>query len=108
MGLKSLGKITVASAGTPVVCTTNETAPTARLGVQSINVFALAGNSGTNIYVGSATMNKSTLAGVYAIVPKGNDVSAVVINAPAGINANEVYIDADTTNDAALVSVTEQ
>lgn len=108
MALRSFGKVTVASAGTPVRATSNESVPTARVGVQSLTVFALAGNAGANIYVGNSAMNKSTLAGVYAIVPKGSSGGATINLAPAGINANEIFIDADTNGDAALVSATEQ
>ena len=108
MALKSLGKVTVTTTGTPVRATVNQSSPTARLGVQSISVQALAGNSGTNIYVGSSSMNRSTLAGVYCIVPKGSLVPMTIQNAPAGINANEIFIDADTDGDAALISATEQ
>lgn len=108
MALHSFGKVTVATAGTPVRVTSNESVPSARYGVQSLTVQALAGNSGTNIYVGNSTMNKSTLAGVYAIVPKGSSSYVVIIEAPAGINANEIYLDADTNGDSALVAGTEQ
>ena len=108
MALRSFGKVTVSTAGTPIRVTTNESTPTDRVGVQSLTVQALAGNTGTNIYVGSSTMNKSTLAGVYLIVAKGATGVSVINLAPAGINANEVYLDADTSGDSALVSATEQ
>lgn len=108
MALKSLGKVTVTTAGTPVRATINESTPANRYAVQSFSVFALAGNSGANIYAGSSAMNKTTLAGVYAIIPKGAAGSAVIVQAPAGINLNEIYIDADTNGDACLVSATEQ
>lgn len=108
MALKSFGKVTVSAAGTPVRATLNESDPTARYAVQSVTVFALAGNTGTNIYVGSSAMNKTTLAGVYAIVSKGNNTSATIVEAPAGIMVNELYLDADTSADAALVSATIQ
>lgn len=108
MALKSFGKITVASAGTPVRVTVNESDPTARVGLQSISVFASAGNSGTNIYLGTATMNKSTYAGVYAIIPKGAVISSVINLAPVGLDARDLYLDADTSADTALVSGTQQ
>ena len=108
MAIRSFGKVTVTTAGTPVRCTLNESTPSARMAVQSLTVFALAGNTGTNIYVGSSAMNKTTLAGVYAIVPKGANGGITINLAPAGIMANEVYLDADTSADAALVSATEQ
>lgn len=108
MAVKSLGKVVVTSAGTPVRATANQSDPTARFACQSLSVQALSGNSGTNIYVGSASLNKSTLVGVYLIIPKGSQGSFSIDLAPEGIMANEVYIDADTTNDAALIAVTEQ
>lgn len=108
MALKSFGKVTVTTAATPVRITINESSPAARYGIQTLSVQALAGNSGTNIYVGSAAMVPSTLVGVYAIVPKGASASASIIMAPAGLNANEIYLCADTDGDAALVSATEQ
>lgn len=108
MALRSFGKVTVTTAATPVRVTANESTPSARVGVQSITVQALSGNSGTNIYVGSSAMNTTTLAGVYAIVAKGAAASAGIINAPAGLNAAEIYLCADTNGDAALVSATEQ
>lgn len=108
MSLKSFGKVTVTTAGTPVRATLNESTPSARVGLQSFTVFALLGNTGANIYVGSSAMNKTTLAGVYAIVPKGTSAGAIINLAPTGINLNEIYLDADTSGDAALVSGTEQ
>lgn len=108
MALRSFGKVTVTTAGTPVRCTINQTAPTDRVAVQSVTIQALAGNSGTNIYVGNSAMNKSTLAGVYAMVPKGVAGSITINLAPAGIMVNEIFLDADTNGDAALVSATEQ
>lgn len=104
MAIGSAGKITVTSAGTPVRATTNESTPTARLGVQSFTVFAPAGNTGTNIYVGAAGFSKSTYSGLYGIVAKGGSASFTILNAPAGINLNEIFIDADTSNDVALIS----
>lgn len=108
MAIGSAGKVTVTSAGTPVRATINESTPTARLGVQSFTVFAPSGNTGTNIYVGSSAMNKTTYVGVYAIIAKGGSASFSIINAPAGLNLNEIFIDADTSADVALVSYVVQ
>ena len=108
MAIGSAGKVTVTSAGTPVRATTNESTPTARLGVQSFTVFAPSGNTGTNIYVGNSSMNKTTYAGVYAIIAKGGSASFSILNAPAGLNLNEIFIDADTSADVALVSYVVQ
>jgi hypothetical protein len=101
---RSFGKITVAAAGTPARCTANEANPATVVKVQSVTVFALAGNTGTNIYLGSSTMNKSTLVGVYAIIPKGTFVSAILQQGNDPIAVDKLYLDADTSGDAALVS----
>lgn len=108
MALKSLALVTVAAAGTPVRSTINETVPAARYGVQSFTVFALAANSGANIYVGNSVMVKATGVGVYAIVPKGGAGSVIISESPAGFNMADIYLDADTNGDKALVSCTEQ
>ncbi len=108
MALKGFGKITVTTSNTPVRVTVHETTPSKRVGLQSISVFALAGNSGANIYLGSSTMNFSTFVGVYAIVPKGAVISSGIEQAPAGLNAADLYLCADTDGDSALVSGTEQ
>ena len=108
MALYSLGKVAVPSAGTPVRATDNEADSTARFAVQSLTVEALAGNSGTYIYVGSEGLDRTTLEGVYARIAKGNSASLEVSLSPASINANDVYIDADASDDEALVSGTAQ
>lgn len=108
MAARAFGKITVSSAGTPVRATVNESTPTARVGLQSFTVFALAGNTGANIYVGSSTMNKSTYAGIYAIIPKGSSASFTINLSPTGFNLADIYIDADTSGDLAVISGTEQ
>jgi len=108
MALLSLGKVSVTTAATPVRITINQSVPSAHLGVQSVSVFALAGNSGTNIYVGSSAMVPSTLVGVWAIVPKGSVISLGIGMAPAGLDARDFYLCSDTDNDAALVSATVQ
>lgn len=104
---RSYGKVTVAAAGTPKqVVARDDTNSTTR--VQKVYVFALAGNSGTNIYVGAATMNKTTLADVYAIVPKNTNFTLDVGGGvPNGVEASDLYLDADTSADSALVSVAE-
>ena len=107
MALRSLGKVTVTSGGTPVRVTANETAPAARVAVQSLTVQPIATNTG-NIYVGNASMDRTTLAGVYLIVPTTGYFSGSIPLSPAGLNAAEIYLDADTDGNAALVSAIEQ
>jgi hypothetical protein len=107
MALKSLGKVVVTTAGTLVRLTMNETAPAARYGCQALYIRGLAGNTG-DVYIGTSVMVRSTLVGVYAIVPKGTSLTIDCSNAPAGFNAAELYLDADTNSDSALVSVVQQ
>ncbi len=108
MALKSFGKVTVTTAGTPVRATLNEGTPASRVGLQSFTVSALSANAGANVYVGSSAMVKATLVGVYAIVPKGTSASFSILNSPAGLNLADIYLDGDSNSDAALVSGVEQ
>lgn len=112
MAIRSLGKVTVTTGGTEVRATSNESSPTARLGCQSIFIQALAANTG-DIYVGASGLDRTTLAGVYAILPASTassypSVCFELSNSPAGINANEIWIDAEVNGEGVLVSITEQ
>lgn len=104
MAFRAFGKVTVGVAGTPVRCTVNQTNPADGAKVQSVTVFALAGNSGANIYLGASNMDKSSLANVYAIIPKGTFVSALIQQTYDAIDVKDLYVDADTSGDAALIS----
>lgn len=104
----SLGKVTIASAGTPERVTKNQTAPTAQLLSHSYLVEALGTNNG-KIYIGSSTMDRSTLAGVYAILPPPTtnvfpSFSATVAFLPLNFDMSQIYMDADTSDEGALVS----
>lgn len=107
MGLRSLGKITVAASGTPVRLTVNESDPTARIGCQAIVINSLAGNTGS-VYLGTSGFARSTGTGCMLIVAKGTTQQVGSQMAPAGLNAADYYLDADTNSDAAIVSVIEQ
>ena len=114
MALYSFGKITIASGGTPVRLTSNETTPAARASVQSVTIQAGAGNAGI-VYVGFVGMNTSSGAGVLALIPKPastttgpfSSASFSEVNAPAGINVADLYVDG-TTNDVVYVSAAIQ
>ncbi len=115
MALDTLGKVTVTTAGTIVRATNALTAPTARVGVQSVMVQALPGNTGI-IYVGTSAMVVSTGVGVMAAIPKPTSaltgpfpsVSFAIVEAPAGINLNELYLDASVNGEGAYVSYANQ
>jgi len=108
MAQKSLGKVTVTTPGTPVRLTLNQSDPTARYAVHAYMVQALSSNTG-KIYIGSASMNKTTLAGVYAYLPVPTAslapaFSASVALAAANFMMNEIYLDADVGSEGAIVS----
>jgi hypothetical protein len=73
------------------------------------------GNAGL-IYVGTADMVVSSGVGVLAVLPKPTSattgpfpsVTFSIVNAPAGINLNEIYLDAGTSGDKAYVSAAIQ
>ena len=105
----SLGKLTVAAAGTVVRLTTNQTDPTARLSVHSILIQAWPTNGGKVYILSSPTGDRTTGVDVLAIlaVPATNIIpsaSATVTYAPAAINAASYWIDADENGDAVLAS----
>jgi len=108
MAFRSFKLITVTTATTPVRVTVNESVPAARVGVQTINVYALAGNSGANIYLGSSTAAVTDGTGIYAAIPKGTSQQFTIVNSPAGFNAADLYLVADTNGDKAIVSAIEQ
>lgn len=113
MALKSLGKVTVTTGGTPVRATVNESVPAARVPAQSFLVEANPANTG-KIYVGALGMSRTTLAGVHGVVgiPTATGTipsyTASIPLAPAGFNMADFYIDADVNGESALVSLTEQ
>lgn len=108
MAWKSLGKVTVTTAGTPVRATSTSTP------AQSIMIQAFPTNVGL-AYVGLSGMNKATGAGVLAIIGKPSadevsvpSVSASIPLAPAGLNVADLYIDADDNGAGVIISYTEQ
>lgn len=105
---QSLGKVTVASAGTPVRATANQTTPANRFPAHSYLVEAVVGNTG-KVYIGAAGMDKSTLVGVFVVLPPPTanvlpSFSATVSYSPNHFNMADVWIDVDTNNEGALVS----
>lgn len=109
--LRSRGKVTVTSAGTPVRLTTNESTPSARLGCHAFMVESLSTNTG-KIFIGTSGMNKTTLAGVVAIlaIPTSNILPVFTVGfsgAPNAFNLADYYVDADNSGEAVLVSTLE-
>jgi len=112
MALKSLGKVTVTTAGTPVRLTANETTPTARVPAHAIFVQADKANGGAG-WLGLSGMNKATGAGVLAVIPKPSasdstsypSISISDATSKTMIDASDVYLDADGNGYNFYVSV---
>ena len=109
MNLIALGKVAVASPGTPVRATANQADPTRIFNVNSFVIQALPTNTG-NIYVGtSSAMNKSTFVGVAGVIPPSTFTNipaygGVLVNAPGGIELQSIWLDADNASEGALVT----
>lgn len=107
--IRPVAKILVATAGTPVQATSQEPDPTKPVVIHGILVQALPTNQG-HVYIGTATMDKDTLADVFAILatPTANFLptfSAALTIAPNGLSLNQFWIDADNNDDGALVTI---
>lgn len=95
-GPGSIGKVVVTSAGTKVRFTATSTE------AQTISVTALDTNAG-KVYVGTSTLNKTTLAGVIVILQPGATFSWSAGTNSNPLNLSDYYVDADTNNDAIVV-----
>ena len=109
MASVSLGRVTVASPGSPVRATANQADPAKPVLAHSIHIQPVCNNAG-HLFIGYSTMDKSTYAGVIEVVPlpsinihqkfvRSSDCS---IN---GLNAADLYVDSDVTGSAAIVSI---
>lgn len=113
----TLGKISVPTPGTPVHLT--DTAVYQALLAQGMDprfmtcqaVMFQAWKSNTGaVYVGRAELNRTTGANVGAVlaIPTTTTIPSFGASnhlAPAGINLDDYYLDADNANDGALVSL---
>ena len=117
-----LGAVTVATPGTPVRLTiallnndptTGKPATTLATDPVVCNKIGLAANPLTHagagntgkIYVGSASLNRTTLAGVIAVIAPGGGYS---ITNNVGMNiydASKYYVDADNAGDGLYGSI---
>jgi hypothetical protein len=107
--LRALGKVTVTTPGTPVPITAILPPDLTPPAVHAVLLQALPGNTGA-VYVGSAALNKATLAGVYMVlaIPTTNSVpsfSAVHNLLGQGIQLNDLLIDADVAGGGVLATV---
>ena len=107
--LQPIGKFTVAAAGTPTRCTSTQSDPAEAFPCHGVLIQALSSNAG-KVYIGTAAMNKSTLANVLAVlpVPTANSLpsfTAALTLAPNSVDLAKLYLDVDTNGEGALVSV---
>ena len=106
MSLFSLGKITT-TAGTPVQLSATSTS------VNAIYFQALSTNT-HYAYVGTKTMVRATLVGVYRQIPAPTAATGATLPLPdwnlissvftAPFDISQIYIDVDTTGEGLLVS----
>jgi len=110
---KSLARITVATAGTPVQITVNEAVPSAHVGAHSILFERDDPNDTGLIYVGrSVNMVRASLVDVIAILPAPSTgvLPSITITLTTGHNALDAadfFIDADVGGDSILASFLE-
>lgn len=107
--LHSLGKVVVTTSGTPVLATGNQSSPTERVGCNAIMVEAWPDNTGKIYVCDRANAVISTGVGILAILapPTANFIpsfSATLPYAPGGLNAAQIWLDAETGGEAAIVS----
>ena len=110
MALRSLGRITVVTAGTPVRATFNETVEDIRFPVHAM-LFQRDDSTETGfVYIGtSADMDPATGAGILAVlaVPTVNilpSFSATITLAAAGLDLRNYFVDADNNGEGCIVS----
>lgn len=112
MAIVSLGKVAITAAGTPEPATKNQPTPTKRFIVHSFVVEALPSNTG-KVYIGINALNKSTLAGVYAILPIPTtsiipSFSATLGHAYDAFDMSLIGIDVEVSGEGVLISVVRQ
>ena len=116
MPWKSLGLVTVPVPGTPIQATANVSGSAAW--GENTTVFACLAilfqadpaNTGKTYIGDDASFKKSTGEGRLAVlaIPTDNSIpsaSATIPNAPAALNANDYWIDADKADEGVTVSI---
>lgn len=108
--IRSLGRVTVATSGTPVRATDNETDPAERYPVHSM-LFERdnTGETGLVYILDREDAVIATRVGVVAIlaVPTSNilpSFSATITYAPSGLNLENYWVDADNDGEGCVVS----
>ena len=107
--IRSLGKVTVTSSGTPVRLTLNESTPSARYTCHAFMVEALPTNTGAVYIMDRSNGVIATLVGVVAIlaIPTTNILPSWTVGLSASANPIDLslyYVDAAVSTDGVLVS----
>lgn len=103
MKITSLGKVAVTTAGTPVQVTANA------IRAALLRIELVPGNTG-DIHVGLSTLNKTSGAGVVAVLTKAQAdrwVYELCSEDGNSIEVSKFYLDSGTNGDAAYVSYGE-
>lgn len=109
MPLTLLSKWVVITPGT-LVPLTSIMAPLGQFKtVQSILFQAMSTNLG-RVYIGTATLNRAALTNVSAVlaIPTANTIPSYGISnplSPAGVDIDQLYLDADVAGEGVLVTV---
>jgi hypothetical protein len=111
---RSLGKVTVTTAGTPVRATANESTPSASYPAQSVSFQQVQSNTGkiwildrsngvtaTGVGVLHTLAAPTLTSGVATTLPS---VTVSIPSAPGGLNVTDLWIDADTSGEFCQVS----
>jgi hypothetical protein len=107
--LMPIATITVAVPGTPVRLTSTQANPAEKFSCHGVLVQAMPFNTG-RVYIGRSTMDKTTLADLFAVlaIPTDHTIpsfTAALTLSPNAINMADLYLDADIALEGALVSV---
>ena len=101
---KVFGLVTVDNSGTKVRATKNQADPTADYPVHSYRIVAKETNTG-QIFIGDSTLDKSTGAGIMAVLPKPTVSNIPQLKGTASYEKlNELWIDAEKDGDGVYVS----
>ena len=102
----SLGKVTVAAAGTPVRATINRSTPAANYHVHGYLIQRLKTNVG-DVYVSlSSTDDRTNLSRILCILSSSQPNCGGGVGAELnGTNMADIYIDADNAGDGVTIAV---
>lgn len=110
MSVLSLGRITVASAGTPVQATANQASPASRLGAHSILFQRNITTETGRIYIQMGEFPVGTFVNTVGVLapPSANTLagfSITIVQAASGFNAADFWVDAENNGEGCIISI---